>query len=196
LPHLCRPWALRPSETRGSEYSFATRLSKSEGAPYPAPLLRMIGDRPRPNSAADRRADKRYRRISASPQIERWHDRACRLGISDGEAIARRAVGELIGRRRPVAFVVKSARKVHNGTRHDRGFWARHIPKRATMWRNPASAPHKCRVEGTYLATIRGSACRQKHRVQTFIRQAGPSGGREAVARFGTACGRPPPRQG
>ena len=36
--------------------------------PPPAPLLRTIGDRPRPNSAADRRADKRYRRISASPQ--------------------------------------------------------------------------------------------------------------------------------
>jgi hypothetical protein len=26
----CRHWVLRPSETRGSEYSFAIRLSKSE----------------------------------------------------------------------------------------------------------------------------------------------------------------------
>ena len=46
------------------------------------------------------------RRQSQAVANGRRRDYAYRLGISDGEAMATRAVGDLIGRRRPVAFVV------------------------------------------------------------------------------------------
>jgi hypothetical protein len=95
--------------------------------------------------------------------IERGREYAYRLGISDGEAMATRAVSDLIGRRRPVAFVVNPARKVHNGTRHDRGF-RRDTSRREQQCgeippayrTNAMSSGHIWQRSGTQ----RGSACR------------------------------------
>jgi hypothetical protein len=64
-------------------------------------------------------------------------------------------------------------------------------PERAEIWQNPATTPHKCRLEWKYWGRsgiLQGSACAQRH----TIYQPGPRDGTSAVP----AHDHPVPRHG